>query len=1106
MESAATGLTDQQRAAVVQRETSVVLSSGAGCGKTHVLTQRYLSHLQEDVEVGQLVAITFTERAARQMRDRIRRAVVGYLRTSSGEAAERWARRLQGLETAPITTIHSFCATLLRQNAVEAGLDPRFDVLEDVLAVNLESDALVGALQRLLTTPGQSGEDLHHLVLLYGWRTVIEGVQHLIRTWEPTAAEAWANRSIDECVAHWREQVRKVLLPRHVEHLRTASPKIAECLRLLRRRPPKPGTQMADNVRILEEELPRLAEAADLSDAVKRLNEAAKVGRHGVKAWDADDYEAAKAALEGFRDELKARKIELLDPQQDGLDAAVEIGQRFVRVSAEAARAYRDLKRQHSVADFQDLLLLARDLLRSGPEVRERLQERYRFLLIDELQDTDPVQMEVVELLCGGGMTVGKLFAVGDASQSIYRFRGAEVSLFRRLRDSMAHEGRLALTLNFRSQPAILEFTNVLLGHRLQAYEPLRPHRPQTNPEPCVEFLWSVREAGDSVTEARRREADTIAGRIAALVGGQTLVAQKGEDGERLRAVRPGDVVLLFRSMSNVAHYEAALRHWGLDYYLVGGRAFFAQQEIYDILNLLRALDNPQDSIALAGALRSPFCCLSDEALFVLSGRGEQRSSPARGLWAGLHDEEACGRLSSDQRVIAERARRHLDRWRTLKDQLPISRLLNAVFADSGYDAATQFEFLGDRRLANLWKLVDLARTFDRSGLFGLAEFVQRLGDLVKNQPREEQAATQPENADVVRLMTIHQAKGLEFPVVFLPDVAATVGGGAPPVVHWDPVFGCVARPPTEEDEPAFSEFGWRAWRAAESIDEWNEDLRTLYVACTRAEDYLVLSGSLPESFTPTNPWTLALAERFDLRTGRCFAAELAEERRPRVRVGPVAAPSEVVEVSRRPTASRSEPLLGPSCPQIVPVRLVGPRVLPVTVVEQFLRRGVLTPFQLAPQFGAEDGSDRNEWPESVELPESFVLGSGTPIQRNVEFVLDWRELLGEDAPAIALSGSIDVCWENTEGVHAMLLHNGQQDSEDPWCGRKPSLVLTALAIQQRTGKLPRRVGLLLTTTGKQTFLRGKPLSHRTTLEEMNGAIRELLTYSWAGTGCGRVS
>src|SRR5262249_26214838 len=254
------------------------------------------------------------------------------------------------------------------------------------------------------------------------------------------------------------------------------------------------------------------------------------------------------------------------------------------------------------------------------------------------------------------------------------------------------------------------------------------------------------------------------------------------------------------------------------------------------------------------------------------------------GLWAGLHDDAARARLPDGQRPRAERACSHLDRWRAVKDRLPIALLLQEVFAGSGYDAATQFEFLGDRKLANLWKLQDLARGLDRSGLFGLADFIARLGDLVRTQPREEQAATQPENADVVRLMSIHQAKGLEFPVVFVPDLAAAGGAARHPAAHWDARLGCVVRPPAD-DPPPVTDHGWRLWEAGEAVADWREDLRTLYVACTRAQDYLVLSAALPEDFSPQNSWMLLLAERFDLRGGRCLDETRPPERTPRVRV-----------------------------------------------------------------------------------------------------------------------------------------------------------------------------------------------------------------------------
>jgi ATP-dependent helicase/nuclease subunit A len=1013
-------LTEQQRRAVSCRDVSVVLSSGAGCGKTYVLTQRYLSHLRDDgAEVSQVVAITFTERAARQMRERIRRAVLDHLRTAAtDEEAERWAAHLRGLETAQIITIHAFCATLLRQHAVEAGLDPRFDVLEDVLSVNLEAEALTSCLQRLLPAETTVGEDLRQLVLLYGWNPVVEAVQHLMRAWDAPGWEAWSARAAAQVAQDWQEYASRGLLPRYIDYLLCASPKVARCLALLRRKPPLPGSQMAENVRVLQEKLPHLAQAADLAGAVEDLTEAAKVGRHGAKAWpDADDYQEAKRALEEFREELRGQRLEAFAVPPEGAAAAVKAGQRFLRVAAEAVQAYRERKRQHGVVDFQDLLVMARDLLRDRPDVRARLQDRYRFLLIDELQDTDPVQMQLVEHLCGGGLTAGKLFAVGDANQSIYRFRQADVHLFRGLRRQVPHEGRLGLTVNFRSQPAVLDFANAVLGSRLDEYEPLVAHHGQVNPGPCVEFLWSPRAGKESVTESRRREADWIARRIAAMVGREGLVVERGPDGERLRPVRRGDVVVLFRAMSNVHLYEAALRQHGLDYYLVGGRAFFAQQEIYDLLNLLRALENPQDAVSLAGTLRSPFCCLSDEALFVLS-RGRA------GLWAGLHDPELSERLPADQGEAADRARRHLDRWRGLKDRLPIAGLLGRVFADSGYDAGTQLEFLGDRKLANLWKLLDLARTFDRSGLFGLAEFIGRLGDLVRSQPREEQAATQPESADVVRLMTIHQAKGLEFPVVFVPDVAATGRDPHHPVAHWDAALGCVARPPGDEDPPPFPEFGWRLWRAGETVEEWHEELRTLYVACTRAQDYLVLSAALETPHRPANSWMASLAETFDVQTGACLAPGVPPGHEPRVRVTaslddiPAGArPADVRSPAAAPAGrgkgSRRAATLPPEV-SALPARLRGRRVIAVPQLDLALRRrgggrGVpelrLTPADVAFQFEEEDGSDRTAWGrprDRVAWPSGAAENPADRVLRGVLERWDFRQTDGWE-PLFAL-------------------------------------------------------------------------------------------------------
>jgi ATP-dependent helicase/nuclease subunit A len=985
-------LTPQQRQAVHLRGVSIVLSSGAGCGKTHVLTERYLAHLRADrASVSQVVAITFTDRAARQMRERIRRALVQELRQADAADAERWADHLRGLETAPISTIHAFCGNLLRQHAVELGLDPGFVVLEDVLSANFEVEALTACLQELLTARTEPGEDLRQLVLLYGWRPTVEAIQHLMRARDEAAWQEWLARPAEQIAAEWAGTYRARLLERYIEYLLAANAKITDCLERLRSLRDL-GPEAQQRVERVLTETPQLATAPDLAAAVESITAAAGVG-HSRKIWPADErYEAIKEAFDRFRKELPNCLRVFLQPPEK-LTEAVVAGQRALRVAAEAVQWYQKRKRRAAVVDFQDLLILARDLLRDHAEVRERLQRRFRFLLIDELQDTDPVQMELVEHLCGADLTTGKLFAVGDHKQSIYRFRAADVQLFQELGRRVPEQGRLPLNLNFRSQPAILHFVNALFARRMEGYQALEAHVPQLNPGPCVEFLWSPREEEENVTEARKREADWIARRITAMIETEEQLVVDHST-KRLRSVRPGDIVLLFRAMTSVALYESALRNHGLDYYLVGGRAFFAQQEIYDLFNLLRALENPQDAVSLAGTLRSPFGCLSDETLLLLGLHPD-------GLWEGLHDPATVAKLPEAEREAAERARRFLDRWRGLKDRLPIARLLSAVFADCGYDAAVQFEWLGDRKLANLWKLQELARTFDRSGLFGLAEFVQRLGDLVRTQPREEQAATQPEKADVVRLMTIHQAKGLEFPVVVVPDLAAERRGSARPVALWDRRLGCVVRPPRDESPPPFSGFGQELWEAAEEIENWHEDLRTLYVACTRAQDYLVLSACLPQPVRPAGTWMRTLAERFNLETGTCLDAAIPAERRPAVRV---IRQLEALPSSRRFVAPISREPLVPAQPrgsEPIPVRSPGTEVIALTALARLWHRradrglfddeGGSSHFSVeCPAFDTEDGSDRTAW----RLPQEAVAPLADRTERVLHRVLagwDWR-------------------------------------------------------------------------------------------------------------------
>ncbi|NQU24896.1 MAG: PD-(D/E)XK nuclease family protein, partial [Candidatus Nealsonbacteria bacterium] len=453
-------------------------------------------------------------------------------------------------------------------------------------------------------------------------------------------------------------------------------------------------------------------------------------------------------------------------------------------------------------------------------------------------------------------LTRGKLFFVGDYKQSIYRFRGAEPHVFERLCEKIPAAGRLPLSLNFRSQPAVLDFVNALFCEDLgPQYESLLASRKQVSPRPSVEMIWATpSEPGpkENVDDLRRREADWIARRIRAMLDrGEEIVwdeaaAKAGEPAAR--AVRPGDVALLFRALSNVDLYEEALRRYDIDYYLVGGRAFYAQQEIFDLVNLLRTLDSPGDEVSLAGVLRSPFFSLLDETLYWLAQHPD-------GLTGGLFADALPEQLDAPQREQVAFAAATLRELRAIKDRLPIARLIDEALARTGYDAVLLAEFLGERKLANLRKLVEGARSFDRSGIFTLSDFITQLSEFVARQPDESLAATCPESSDVVRLMTIHQAKGLEFPVTVIPDLDRS-SRGSPAQVAFTPRLGPMVKAPDAIG-------GLELYKLTEEEEERAESARLLYVATTRAADYLILSAGLSKLGTFGSPWMGLIERRF---------------------------------------------------------------------------------------------------------------------------------------------------------------------------------------------------------------------------------------------------
>ncbi|MCC7476536.1 MAG: UvrD-helicase domain-containing protein [Pirellulales bacterium] len=945
---------DQQRARDT-RDVSVALSAGAGCGKTHVLTERFLSHLDPTTEgestpaaLHQLIAITFTDAAAREMRSRIRAACYDRLDNQQLGDADRaaWLRLLREIDSARVSTIHAFCTALLRTYAAEAGLDPRFGVLEQGEADLLLEEVSDAVLRQKLS---ERDADTLDLAAEFGRLSSLkENLAVLVDQRHRPAFAKWMTAPETEpataklLVAKWHEVYDR-------EGARFAAEKAAqkvpvqELLRLLALATPAASNDKFVAARAeLFEALTRFAGQPNQitkNDLDSIITNAAVKYICTKKDWPSTQaYEAYRDACKKARDTLSAAMLPTWDDNGDEVLKSARMGLKLVRLAGEVAAAYYARKQQLAKLDFDDLLTLAHRLLadENHAELRDALSADLQLLLVDEFQDTDPLQVDLIRRICGAGFDEGRLFFVGDFKQSIYRFRGAVPPEFLKLRAAVPKGGQLVLKENYRSQPGVLHFVNALFHGEFPEYVPLVPQRQAANDRPAVEFLWSVPPsvaanvqgdcqgsdeahviplaAGTAAStmppaarskpkkeDSRKQEAATIARRLRQLIDGEhgetpILDRPKGKGQPEVavppRAPRPGDIAILFRALSDVRYYEEALRAEGIEYYLVGGHAFYAQQEVFDVLNLLRSVASTVDEISLAGALRSPFFATTDETLFWLVEHGKGTTPDLASnavptavsfpLNAGLFAEPLPPELPEEEAAKVLRAAQTLGYLRAIKNAVPIAELLNEVLERTGYDAVLLAEFLGERKLANLHKLIEQARSADGSHR-DLNDYIVQLSEYIRNAPKEPLASTCAESANVVRLMTIHAAKGLEFPLVVVPDLDRA-GYQDRRSAALDDDLGPVIKPFKDDSEQS-TLTGFDLFSARERAAELEERKRLLYVATTRAADYLILSSSLESLDKLNSDWMEFLADHFDLDSGDYRGELPADYEHPRVRV-----------------------------------------------------------------------------------------------------------------------------------------------------------------------------------------------------------------------------
>ena len=853
----------------------------------------------------QIVVTTFTERAAEELKHSIREEIYDHLDdVEDPETWRCWRAAADGLESGYIHTIHGLCNRLLEEYAtLPDAVDPNFDVLEEEEQDNLSNRIATELVEEeppeveILARQYSRSQLVEIVTDLLSERRLTENWIRFLQSFEdPDGYEAFLTsfEPLDGSPA---------VLHRDIEdYLDTVGgllddPTFQDDF----------GSQAMDwfgrefnewwhdwQTAELDElsTFEHLAYVLELHDILtNNSNERYSDYVYTLDAGDGERAEEFTAAMEQLLDTLQ---IELYDV--DGNlwrdREAYELLRALASLSQEAIERYQREKERREVLDYDDLIEETHRLLTdSEDEQLDDLREDIRFVMVDEFQDTNHHQWQLIQaLVSDDDFDADNVFLVGDEKQSIYRFRGADVTVFEAARDDLEEANAVngtpddgsTLRTNFRTLPPTLAAINGLFEMVFEAGpdnayeiapEPLDAGRTGVDgwtprieyvPVPVEEtlrnrFLEPDHDLrGLPASEPADLEARALANRIAELLADETPVTDDESNGTGSSTVTPGDIAVLIRSRSELKDYERALRRIDISYRVVKGEGFFETPEIRALLALCRTLVDPTDDIALYGALRSPLCGLADAELARAYDPSAERS-----LWAQLQD--------ADEDVV-QTAVADLGRWRTYAGTAPDASgpmvsgwaaLADRILEETGYLAAVAADERGAAAVANVDKFRDRLREFDTEGVPSLEQVVRRLDDQA-SQGRSEADANVVRDDESVTIMTIHEAKGQEFPVVVVPAIGkefrdqARSGNGSielERVAHdgshddWlsesdpsrVPLLGLkIAGDWGEDDRTTLSRHIAQAQRRRE---EYAEEKRILYVACTRAEDHLILTG-----------------------------------------------------------------------------------------------------------------------------------------------------------------------------------------------------------------------------------------------------------------------
>jgi ATP-dependent exoDNAse (exonuclease V) beta subunit len=840
------GVADERHLIGEALAETLVVEAAAGTGKTTELVNRVVRLIETETaqSIEEIVAVTFSEKAAGELKLRLREELERHLIASEpGSAKARaLARAVQQFEEAHVSTIHGFCADLLRERPVEARIDPAFEVLTEGPAIRLFDEVFGDWMQEQLESPAP------------GVRRALRRVRPRFGPHDEDAGPIDRIRSAGWELLQWRDHPRAWTRPpgfAREPDMEALLDALATFVRI--------SSHPIDRGDLLFRETERMRQAHAEIDRLRSR------GLPDFEGWEARlcelaaherDLRKGRSTRGQYSREMSRQAVcEARDMVVDALvrfrvDADADLAALLHAELRSCILSYEQRKARAGVLDFLDLLIRARDLVRDVPEVRHEFQRRFRFILVDEFQDTDPLQADLLWMLAADEppgfvgdplelpVRCGGLFVVGDPKQSIYRFRRADVGVYHRVRRRLLDGGArpVELKTSFRSVPHIQRAVNAAFNaemirdaESLQAdYIPLLPSRLQPPGQPSVVVLPVPRPYGRmevTQTAIGRSLPEAIGEFVRWVIADSGWRIPDGHGGER--SIEAGDVCLLFRRFVDYTTditrgYVQALESRGVPHLLVGGKAFHEREEIDALRTALAAIERPDDALSVFATLRGPFFAIPEEDMLAWQALGHR-----------FRPFDVPEKVAPELEPLADALRILRDLTRR-RNHRPVAETIGQLLDLTRAHAAFIFWRSGEQVLANVLQIQELARQYEAEGGLSFRGFVDELRSAA-DRAQTPEAPILEEGTDGVRLMTVHKAKGLEFPVVILADI------------------GCKLHRPyaqrhldAERGLAAVTLSGWTPLDLSEHNDletsrDRAEAVRLAYVAATRARDVLVV-------------------------------------------------------------------------------------------------------------------------------------------------------------------------------------------------------------------------------------------------------------------------